>query len=40
MEDLEDLNDKRWIVMVQRKGGKDGEMEDRDLVEEENGGED
>ena len=30
----EDLDDKRWIVLVEKKGGKEGEMEEWDLVEE------
>ena len=31
---LEDLDDKRWIVLVERKGGKEGGMEEWDLVGE------
>ena len=30
----EDLDDKRWIILVEKKGGKEGEMEEWDLVEE------
>jgi len=30
----EDLDDKRWIVLVEKQGGKEGEMEEWDLVEE------
>ena len=30
----EDLDDKKWIVLVEKKGGKEGEMEEWDLVEE------
>ena len=33
-ETWEDLDDKRWIVQVERKGGKEGEMEELDLVED------
>ena len=28
------LDDKRWIVLVEKKRGKEGEMEEWDLVEE------
>ena len=30
----EDLDDKRWIVLVEKQGGNEGEMEEWDLVEE------
>ena len=30
----EDLDDKRWIVLVPKVGGKEGQMEEWDLVEE------
>ena len=30
----EDLDDKRWIVLFQKEGSKEGEMEEWDLVEE------
>ena len=30
----EDLDDKRWIVLIEKEGGKEGEMEEWDLVEE------
>ena len=30
----EDLDDKRWIVLVEKKWGKEGEMEEWDLVKE------
>ena len=30
----EDLDDKRWIILVEKQGGKEGEMEEWDLVEE------
>ena len=29
-----DLDDKRWIVLVSNMGGKEGEMEEWDLIEE------
>ena len=31
---MEDLDDKRYIVLVPKLGGKEGEMEEWDLVEE------
>ena len=31
---MEDLDGKRWIVLVEKQGGKEGEMEEWDLVEE------
>ena len=30
----EDLDDKRWVVLVEKQGDKEGEMEEWDLVEE------
>ena len=30
----ENLDDKNWIVLVEKKEGKEGEMEEWDLVEE------
>ena len=30
----EDIDDQRWIILVEKKGGKEGEMEEWDLVEE------
>ena len=30
----EDLDDKRWIILVEKQGGKEGEMEEWDLVED------
>ena len=30
----EDLDDKRWIVLVPKVGGKEGQMEEWELVEE------
>ena len=30
----EDLDDKRWIVLVPKVGGMEGQMEEWDLVEE------
>ena len=34
----EDLDDKRWIVLVEKKGGKEGEMEGWDLVKSSSAG--
>ena len=33
-ETWENLNDKRWIVLVEKRGGKEDEMKEWDLVEE------
>ena len=30
----EDLDNNKWIVLVEKEGGKEGEMEEWDLVEE------
>ena len=32
--EVENIDDKRWIVLVEKKGGKEVELQEWDLVEE------